>query len=75
MTLCEVRGMKLDEIRNSTKDVLTPRDIAEVLGSDPDDIRIQARMDPQKLGFPVIVIKSRTKIPRIPFLRFLGFND
>ena len=64
--------MTLDEIRKSTKDVLTPADIAEVLNADPQDIRVAARMAPEKLGFPVIVIKSRTKIPRLPFLRFMG---
>ena len=64
--------MTLDEIRNSTKEVLTPADIADVLNADPQDIRVQARTSPEKLGFPVIIIKSRTKIPRIPFLRFMG---
>lgn len=67
--------MTLDEIRNSTKEVLTPGDIAEVLGADPQDIRVQARTAPEKLGFPVIIIKSRTKIPRVPFLRFLGADS
>ena len=64
--------MTLDEIRNSTKEVLTPAEIAEVLGCDPQDIRVQARTAPERLGFPVIIIKSRTKIPRVPFLRFMG---
>lgn len=66
--------MTLDEIRNSTKDVLTPADIADVLNADPQDIRIQARTAPERLGFPVIIIKSRTKIPRVPFLRAMGFE-
>ena len=64
--------MTLDEIRNSTKEVLTPADIADVLNSDPQDIRVQARTAPERLGFPVIIIKSRTKIPRVPFLRYMG---
>ena len=64
--------MTLDEIRNSTKEVLTPADIADVLNADPQDIRVQARTAPEKLGFPVIIIKSRTKIPRVPFLRYMG---
>ena len=64
--------MTLDEIRNSTKEVLTPAEVAEVLGCDAQDVRIQARLAPEKLCFPVIIIKSRTKIPRVPFLRFMG---
>ena len=64
--------MTLDEIRNSTKEVLTPADIADVLNADPQDSRVQARTAPEKLGFPVIIIKSRTKIPRLPFLRYMS---
>lgn len=64
--------MTLDEIRNSTKEVLTPADVAPVLGADPQDIRVQARTAPERLGFPVIIIKSRTKIPRLPFLRYMS---
>ena len=47
-------------------------DIADVLNADPQDIRVQARTAPEKLGFPVIIIKSRTKIPRLPFLRYMS---
>lgn len=54
------------------RDYLTPAEIAGVLGSDPQTIRVAARVDPQRLGFPVIVIGSRVKIPRTAFLRFMG---
>ena len=64
--------MTLDEIKASDKSVLTPAEVAEVLGCDAQDVRIQARLAPEKLGFPVIIIKSRTKIPRVPFLRYMG---
>ena len=64
--------MTLDEIRNSTKEVLTPADIADVLKADPQDIRLTAKRCPERLGFPVCVIGTRTKIPRVPFLRFMG---
>lgn len=63
--------MTLDEIRNSTKEVLTPADIAPVLGADPQDIRLAARLHPERLGFPVSVIGTRTKIPRLGFLNWL----
>ena len=64
--------MTLDEIKTSNKTMLTPADIADVLNCDAQDIRIQARTAPEKLGFPIIIIKSRTKIPRVPFLRYIG---
>ena len=64
--------MTLDEIKASDKSVLTPAEVAEVLGCDAQDVRIQARTAPERLGFPVIIIKSRTKIPRLPFLRYMS---
>ena len=64
--------MTLDEIKACDKSTLTQAEIADVLNCDAQDIRIQARMAPEKLGFPVIVVKTRTKIPRVPFLRFMG---
>lgn len=60
--------MTLDEIRNSTKEVLTPAEVAEVLGCDPQDVRVAARQRPDLLGFNVAVIGTRTKIPRKAFL-------
>lgn len=58
--------MTLDEIRNSTKEVLTPAEVAEVLGCDPpQDVRVQAKRNPERLGFNVAVIGSRVKVPRL----------
>ena len=61
--------MTLDEIRASTKAVLTAADVAPVLGCDPQAIRLTARRNPEWLGFPVVCVGSRVKIPREPFLR------
>lgn len=66
--------MTLDEIQTSQKDFLTPGDVSRVLGSDPQTIRVAARQKPESLGFPVTVIGNRTKIPRVPFLRFMGIE-
>ena len=63
--------MTLDEIRNSTKEVLTPADIADVLNCDAQDIRVQARQQPERLGFNVAVIGTRVKVPRRAFLNWL----
>lgn len=64
--------MTLKELRELEREYLTADQIAGVLGSDPQTIRTAARVDPQRLGFPVIVIGSRVKIPRVPFLRYMG---
>ena len=42
--------MTLEEIKQSDKAFLLPKDIADVLGSDPQAIRIAARAG--DLGFP-----------------------
>ena len=64
--------MTIQEMLLSDKLLLSPADIAQVLECDPQVIRVQARQDPLKLGYPVIVQKSRVRIPRIPFLRYIG---
>ena len=64
--------MTIQEIQSCDRSFLLPADVAEVLECDPQCIRILARTDRDKLGFPVCVVGKRTKIPRIPFLRFMG---
>lgn len=61
--------MTIDELRNSTRDVLTAEDIAPILRADAHAIRLTARKHPERLGFPVVCIGNRVKIPREPFLR------
>lgn len=63
--------MTLEEIKKLDRDFITAADVAEVLGTDPNSLRWQAREEPANLGFPVVVIKSRVKIPRLPFIRFI----
>lgn len=67
--------MTIMEIQKSDKPFLTPGDIADVIRSDPQTIRIIARDCPERLGFPVSRIGKYTKIPRIPFLRYIGFEE
>ena len=63
--------MTLDEIRRSSKEVLTCQDVAPVLSCNPATLHMQAVEQPKRLGFPVIVMGSRVKIPRRPFLKFM----
>lgn len=67
--------MTLDEIRASDKTVLTPAEVAPVLGCDAQDIRVQARIAPERLGFNVIVVGTRIKIPRIAFIKYMTGGD
>lgn len=63
--------MTLNEMREYDKDYLTPAQVATALGSDPQSIRVWARQNPIGLGFPVIRLGSRVKIPRIAFIRYM----
>lgn len=64
--------MTINEIKQSSKVMLLPADIAPVLGCDPQSIRVAAQTKPQLLGFPVCVLGRRVSIPRVPFLKFIG---
>lgn len=64
--------MTIQEIILSEKVYLTAADIAPILHCDPQCIRTQAKKCPELLGFPVIVIGSRIRIPRLNFLKYLG---
>lgn len=66
--------MTIHEMQQSQAAYLLPADVAGVLECDPQCIRIMARNNREALGFPVCVVGRRTKIPRVPFLRFLGIE-
>ena len=66
-----MRRMTLEEIQTLKKDIITPAQAAQVLECDPHFIRLAARQKPELLGFPVIVIRSRVKIPRLAFVRYM----
>ena len=64
-------ALTLADIKKMTKDVITPAEAAQVVGCDPNWIRLAAREHPEWLGFPVIIIRNRTKIPRVAFIRYM----
>ena len=50
-------------------------DAAKAIGVAPQKLREQAKDEPEKLGFNVIVVGTSIRIPRIPFLNYiLGSN-
>lgn len=62
--------MTLSEIKSLDRDAITPAEAAGVIGCDPNAIRVAARTKPELLGFPVVVVGHRTKIPRQAFIDF-----
>ena len=64
--------MTIEELKKSEKAFLTPAEIAPVLRSDPQTLRVTARQRPDLLGFDFTLVGNRMKIPRLAFLRWLG---
>ena len=63
--------MSLDDLKRIDREYLTPAQVAEVLGCDPQGIRVWARQRPEQLGFPVCIIGTRVRIPKRPFIQFM----
>ena len=63
--------MTLQDIKEMDREFITPAIAANILGCDPQYLRVVARKSKEKLGFPVVIIKSRVKFPRIAFIRFM----
>lgn len=63
--------MNIDDLEKIPGEVLTCAQVAKVIGASPATIHAQAIEAPQFLGFPVIVVKSRVKIPKRPFISFM----
>ena len=62
--------MTLQDIENMDRQMLTPVIVAKYLGCDDQTIRLQARLRPDLLGFPVICMGNRVKIPKAAFVAF-----
>lgn len=60
----------LEEIEACPKTMLTPQDVAGYLNCDAYNINLAVKSNPEALGFPVILIRARVKIPKEGFVRF-----
>ncbi len=49
----------------------TAEEIAPQLGVHPQSLRMQARLDPSKLGFPITVIGKAVRIPKQGFINWI----
>lgn len=64
----------LDRILCKDSLMLTPDEVAPLLDSSPQTIRNTAKKNPQLIGFPFTFNGSAMKIPKKPFLQFLGIE-
>ena len=66
----------LEELEAIPGEILTCENVAGVLQVKPYNLCLQARQYPETIPFPVIVMGTRVKIPKKPFLKFMrGENE
>ena len=67
--------MTLTEIMELDREYLLPREVAEIMGCDAQDVRVAARQRPDLLGFPVCIVGSRVKVPKRAFVAWMEGNS
>ena len=67
--------MTYRQIKESRKNMLVPTDISDILDCTPHSINTQAQSDAAKLGFPVCIMGTRVRIPRLAFLHWLEYGN
>ena len=77
MTKAEIEKQmrQVTKLISIEKEMLTPAEVAPVLGCNPYAINVMAKQSPERLGFPVCMIGNRVKIPRRAFLAWLGHGE
>ena len=63
--------MTLQELEQLETEVLTPNQVAPILGCQPYTINVATRDGKNPFPFPIIRMGSRVRIPKKPFLKFM----
>ena len=64
--------MTVEDLKKMKKPVISGTMAAKVMGMDSSRLIGYAREHPERIQFPFQISGNRLKIPRIPFLRWLG---
>lgn len=67
--------MTLQELEQLETEVLTPTQVAPILGCQPYTINVAVRNGKNPFPFPVIKMGTRVRIPKRPFIRFMKGGD
>ena len=65
----------LFDLEHSTREFLTPEEVAPILGCAPYAINVQAKEDASRLGFAVNVMGTRVRIPRRAFIHWMRYGN
>ena len=63
--------MTLKELEQLETEVLTPNQVAPILGCQPYSINVATRDGNNPFPFPIIRMGSRVRIPKKPFIKFM----
>ena len=63
--------MTLQELEQLETEVLTPSQVAPILGCQPYSINVATRDGRNPFPFPVIRMGTRVRIPKRPFINFM----
>lgn len=72
--MAAVKYKTLREIAALDKETLCPVEVSGVMACDPYTLNLMAKQRPELLPFPWFFIGNRMRIPRIPWLRFMGWD-
>ena len=61
--------MTLEDLEAMPKDMLTPKDVAPILGCAPYTINVHTMNGNNPFPFPIIRMGSRVRIPKLPFIK------
>ena len=67
--------MTVEDLKKMKEPVISGTMAAKVLGMDSSRLIGYAREHPERIQFPFQISGNRLKIPRIPFLRWLGEDE
>ena len=62
--------MTLQELEQLETEVLTPSQVAPILGCQPYSINVAVKKGIQ-FPFPVLMMGTRVRIPKTPFIKFM----
>lgn len=63
--------MTLEELKNDPREFVNSADIAKIVRVDPYALTLTARENPEKLGFPCMVVGKRVRFPRRAFIKWV----
>jgi hypothetical protein len=65
---------EFERLQALDKPLLTCLDVARIMECDQYDLHMQAEVNAAALGFPVIIMGRRVKIPKAAFLDYIARN-